>query len=131
MLKACSLCGKIHDAGFDCREKKKEKKKDVSYSENIRKLRSSNKWTDKSLYIRQCANYLCEVCREQGYLNYKGLEVHHIEPIREAPQKAYDNDNLICLCTTHHKQAEAGLISRKYLKKIASKRERNTRPVID
>ena len=35
------------------------------------------------------------------------LETHHIVPIAEAPELAYDVDNLVTLCRRHHEYAES------------------------
>lgn len=86
-------------------------------------MRSSQKWTDKSLEIRERANWLCEVCRDQKEYNYKDLEVHHIEKITERPDLLLDNSNLICLCKFHHKQAEKGILAKEYLRELAERRE--------
>ena len=43
------------------------------------------------------------------YTHYR-LEVHHIEPLETAPDRAFDYTNLITLCRYHHELAEAGTI---------------------
>jgi len=50
-----------------------------------------------------------------GNITYKSLSVHHIEPIKEAPDLKDENSNLITLCDVCHKKAEAGLIDRELL----------------
>lgn len=119
MLRSCSVCGKIHDTRIKCARKRKRKPKERTQANA---LRSTAKWTSKSLEIRERAFNLCEVCRDQGTYTYKNLEVHHIEPLEEQPSLAFDDDNLVCLCATHHKQAESGMISKDYLKKLIEKR---------
>ena len=76
MFKACSKCGKIHPASFECR-------KGVTYTGGAeRGLRSQYKWTQKSKEIRDRANNLCEVCKDKGIYTYDGLEVHHITKVK-------------------------------------------------
>ena len=117
MYKACSRCGRVHDSKYRCYTDNR-----VSNTEES-KLRSSNKWKTKSLEIREKAQHLCEVCRDQGIYTYTGLEVHHIERISDAKHMLLDNDNLICLCVFHHKQADANDLSKEYLRSLAKKRE--------
>lgn len=66
---------------------------------------------------------MCEVCRDQGVYTYDGLEVHHIRKLKDAPDLLLDDRNLICLCTYHHKEADAGRISVDYLTKLVNGRE--------
>lgn len=117
MKKACSKCGQIHDYNFKCQSKR------IYTGGDERKLRSTNKWTQKSLEIRERANWLCEVCREQGIYNHEALEVHHIEKLKDNTEGLLDNLNLVCLCEEHHTQADAGEITKEYLKDLARHRE--------
>lgn len=120
MYKACSRCGKIHDTRYHCTHNKIYQ---VQTTEE-RQLRSTGKWKKKSLDIRTQAQYLCEVCRDQGRLTYEGVEVHHIEKIRARPDLLLDDNNLICLCVDHHRQAEAGVLNKDYLRTLAERRQK-------
>ena len=124
MLKSCSRCGKIHDSNYVCRAGKVWKR----YDQEQRKLRSTNAWKDKSLEIRERANYLCEVCRDQGVFTYDGLEVHHIVKVKDDQSNLLNNFNLICLCVRHHKEADSGELDADYLRKLASIREEKESP---
>lgn len=115
---SCSRCGKIHPKGYVCHVEKKHYK--YSYKESI--LRSKSAWTEKSKQIREDANYLCEVCKDKGIYNYRNIEVHHIEKLKDKPELWLDDDNLICLCKDCHRLADAGMIKKEYLKKIARQR---------
>ena len=117
MYKACSKCGKIHPASYQCSANR------VFTGGAERKLRSKYSWTKKSEEIRERANYLCEVCRVDGVYTYDNLEVHHIVKVRDDESLLLDNENLICLCQEHHKQADNNEISREYLRELARKRE--------
>lgn len=119
MFRSCPYCGRIHKVGEIC---PKKPKRNYNGGEE-RKLRSTSAWTKKSKEIREKAQGLCEVCRDKGIYTYKGLEVHHITKVREDKDKLLDDYNLICLCTEHHKQAESGKLSKKYLRGLAMKRE--------
>lgn len=117
MFKACSRCGKIHDSRYKCNVGK------VYEGGLERNKRSTYAWTEKSKEIRERANHLCEVCRDSGVITYEGIEVHHIVKVRDDASLLLDNNNLICLCQEHHKQADKGLIDVEYLRKLVSKRE--------
>ena len=117
MYKACSRCGKIHDSRFNCNVNK------VFTGGIEREMRSRNVWTKKSQEIRERANYLCEVCRDKGAYTYEGLEVHHIEKIVDRQDMFLDDQNLICLCVEHHKQADRGDLSKDYLRSLVQRRE--------
>ncbi len=114
----CSYCGRIHKAGEKCPAFTR-----IYRGGDERKLRSKYAWTEKSKEIREKANGLCEVCRDNGVYIYKGIQVHHIQKVKDNPSKLLDNYNLICLCDEHHKQADAGKLDADYLRKLAKARE--------
>ena len=120
MFKVCARCGKLHNMNFVC-EAGKQSRRYNGGTERV--LRSSYKWTEKSKEIRERANYLCEVCRAEGVLTYDGLEVHHIIKVKDDNDLLLDNNNLICLCTAHHKQADNNELDRNYLQDLARQRE--------
>ena len=78
--------------------------------------------------MRASAQYLCEVCRDEGRYTYEGLEVHHIEKVKDNKDRLLDDNNLIVLCVKHHKDADAGRLSKDYLKKLAVGRDRENIP---
>ena len=80
-------------------------------------------WKYKSEQIREESKYLCSVCLEEGRYTYDSLEVHHIEPIEENYERRLDDYNLICLCNSHHREAEQNKIDRTYLFELVDKRE--------
>lgn len=122
MLKACSRCGRIHAAG-QCTVKAEKKARNYDRSDNeAYQFRQRAKWKKKSKQIRTDAQYLCEVCRDKKKLVYEGLSVHHIIPLSEDTSIGYEDTNLICLCSQCHELAEAGMIDRDYLRKLATLR---------
>ena len=123
MFKACSRCGKIHDSRFKCNAGK------IFTGGEERKLRSSYDWTKKSKEMRASSNYLCEVCRDEGRYTYEGLEVHHIEKVKDNKDRLLDDNNLIVLCVKHHKDADAGRLDKDYLRKLAENRGREESPM--
>lgn len=122
MLKACSRCGRIHDYNYICSSKIKRKYSDTE--EN--KLRGRYSWKQKREYIKENANYLCEVCRDQGIFTPKPLEIHHITKLKDDPNGLLDNSNLIALCVDHHKQADRGEIDPNYLRRLSNERDKRS-----
>lgn len=120
MYKACPICGGIHPQGAACPQAKKQPKTYRGGKE--RELRNTYKWHKKSEAVREEAQHLCEVCRALGVFVYDSLEVHHIEKVKDNEDLLLDDDNLICLCVKHHKQADAGKISADYLKSLVQRR---------
>ena len=117
---SCSRCGRIHPKGYVCKVGARKKRYRYTYEES--KLRSKGVWTEKSKQIREDANYLCEVCKDKGIYNYRDVSVHHIEKLRDRPDLLIEDTNLICLCKDCHRMADAGMIDKEYLKKLARKR---------
>ena len=117
MFKSCSKCGKIHPKNYQCNVGR------IYSGGDERKLRSKYSWTKKSEEIRERANHLCEVCRDKGIITFKDIEVHHIVKVKDDETLLLDNENLICLCQEHHKQADNGLIEKEYLQRLARLRE--------
>lgn len=111
MLRACSKCGKIHQYNYDCKAGSLPRT-------NEQALRNKSKWHKKSEEIRERSFYLCAICKEQGDYRAKDIEVHHIRKLRDYPEGLLEDDNLICLCIDHHKQADRGLIDPDYLRKL-------------
>ena len=94
-------------------------------------LRRRTSWTNKSKEIRERSKYLCAVCLDQGIARADDdTEVHHITKLRDDPSGLLDDDNLICLCTYHHKQADNGILSADYLRDLAQKRDIVDYPLI-
>lgn len=117
-LVSCSKCGKLHPRGYKCNKGRTYAKTDES------RLRSKYAWTKKANQIKEDAQGLCEVCKAQGVYTYDGLEVHHITKLSENPDGLLEDDNLICLCVYHHKQADSGELDADYLRALAKERSK-------
>lgn len=63
---------------------------------------------------------MCRVCLEQGCITTVKIEAHHIVPLVEDKDLAYDIDNGITLCVKHHKAADRGEIDRGKLRELAA-----------
>lgn len=122
----CAHCGVVK-RGHICPHKKRHYKDGDKQSD---KFRSTKVWQRKREEIKQKSKYLCAVCFEgkhhtMNILNHRNLEVHHIVPLAENYNKRLDNDNLICLCSFHHKMAEKCLITRTELNEMVKWRDKN------
>lgn len=129
MYKSCSRCGKIHDTSYKCEYNKVKPNNRGKYNNTEEyRLRNTHKWHKKAEEIKKDSSYLCSVCYDKGIYNYNSLEVHHIEKIKDEPDRLLDNYNLICLCTKHHKLADNNMIDKEYLFKLAEARELKHNP---
>ena len=125
MLRSCTKCGRIHDINFKCNGGGRL----PQTAEQALRRRTS--WTNKSLEIRERSKYLCAVCLDKGEARADDdTEVHHIRKLRDYPQGLLEDDNLVCLCTLHHKQADNGILSAEYLRELAQKRDIVDYPLI-
>lgn len=114
MLKSCSYCGRIHDSKHQCSSKPKRDNYKITY---IDKFRWTKVWQRKREEIKTRDKYLCQVCLRKLYntqtqYNYIDLEVHHIVPIKANWDRRLDDDNLITLCSYHHKMADSNSIGK-------------------
>ena len=105
------------DEGHICPHRKSRVKQGDRKSDKFRKTKA---WTNKSIEIRQRDRYLCQVClanlyNTMNWLNYKGVEVHHIDKLQENYERRLDERNLISLCSYHHKMADNGEIPKQVL----------------
>lgn len=68
----------------------------------------TRRWRNLRDRIRERDGHLCSECKGNG-LTVAGIDVHHIKPIMEFPELAFNEDNLILLCRPchyKHKQVE-------------------------
>ena len=123
MLKACTYCGRVHDNRIDCPVKRAVQRK-YEKDSLASKTRNKSRWQKTRNYIRERDHQICQLC----FRNYPGtirpyeterLSVHHIVKIEEDASKAFDEDNLITLCRTHHEMADEGRVLQSELVSIA------------
>ena len=113
-LKACAYCGRIHSG--PCEQKPKRSKE----STEITKLRTCRRWGETRQLIYERDHYMCRVCLAQGRITTGKVEAHHIVPLVENKELAYDIDNGITLCVKHHKAADRGEIDRGRLRELVA-----------
>lgn len=70
-------------------------------------------WWSVRRKARKRDGYSCQVCGTGSTEQDRKLDVHHIRPVREfdKPQESHTLDNVITLCRSCHRKAEAGNIS--------------------
>lgn len=114
-LKSCKYCGRIHTTTFDCGQKPKR----VKAATDEVSVRNKYRWQKVRKRVNERDHYMCRTCFARGVINTVGLETHHIVPLVEDADLAYEDDNLITLCVEHHKEADRGVITRAELNGLA------------
>ena len=113
MKRYCTICHKIHDGRC-----KPETRANTAKPEFV-KFRSSAAWQNKREAVRRRDLQCCRVCASLGIINNAELSVHHIVPLDSDWELRLDEENLITLCTAHHRQADAGRIPAAQLRRLA------------
>jgi 5-methylcytosine-specific restriction protein A len=127
MLVSCKFCGLMHRRGHTCPKRINTiRTKENNY---ITRFRSNSTWQRKREEIKKRDQFLCQVCLLDKYFteriyNTKNLEVHHIDSISKKWEKRLQNDNLVTLCSFHHRMADMGEIPKDFLISIVRKREK-------
>lgn len=67
------------------------------YDRHSKKITGTRRWRGLRWQILRRDGFACVRCGARGR-----LEVDHIEPVRSAPERAYDPDNLQSLCPSCH-----------------------------
>ena len=117
MYKSCSRCGRIHPAGQKCTKGRTYR------NDKQRELRARYAWAKKSQDIKDRSHYLCAVCYDMGAITTEDLSVHHIDKLSERADLLLEDENLICLCGKHHRQADKGEIDKDYLRQLVRNRD--------
>ncbi|MGL5327793.1 MAG: HNH endonuclease [Peptostreptococcaceae bacterium] len=126
LKKLCSKCNSVIEINKslcnNCTKKYGSVKKasnklyqETRKDKDIQAIYKSAKWLKVRKLAIQRANGLCEECIKLGNISYV-QDVHHKVPVKDDKSKAYDIDNLICLCRKCHLKAHQDLDrSRAYL----------------
>ena len=114
---SCSRCGRIHPDGYKCSVGRTYR------GGEERKLRARYVWALKAQDIKDRSHYLCAVCKDRGIITTEDLSVHHIEKLAERADLFLEDENLICLCSEHHRQADSGKLDKDYLRQLAQVRD--------
>jgi 5-methylcytosine-specific restriction endonuclease McrA len=62
---------------------------------------NSRTWRNKRKQILKRDNYECQLCKAKGKFA-KGEVVHHVKHLKDRPNLALDDKNLITVCNTCH-----------------------------
>ena len=61
------------------------------------------RWQRKRAAILRRDKYQCQECRRYGRMR-EAKEVHHIKHLKDYPELAFDDNNLISLCSACHRK---------------------------
>ena len=103
MKKACPYCGRIHDKRNECGRAPVRHKR-FSDANN---LRNKGAWKKVKKLANDRDGNMCVLCFLEGAFNVEELETHHIVPINDDPELAYELENLVTVCRRHHEIVEA------------------------
>lgn len=70
-------------------------------NKDAKRFYNSAAWKRLRLLALQRDHYLCQPCLRRGVLT-PADDVHHIEPIEKAPDRALDLDNVESICDACH-----------------------------
>ena len=75
-----------------------------------KKLYNSKTWKNIREIKMRDSNHECERCKSlgetTGYHTGRQLDIHHIKPLEERPDLAYELDNLMVVCKNCHNYLE-------------------------
>ena len=110
-LVSCKYCHKLHKRGTQCSMKPKAKvKRDKDYD----KVYNSYRWKKVGGSVLKDNLYMCAICaRQKGVVPRQATEVHHITYMTENIEGAYDRDNLLPLCSIHHREIHSNNLNNK------------------
>lgn len=130
MKKTCPVCGRIVDRGHKHEAERIQRGRKYKDTKE-RRLRSTIQWQRKRNEIKRRDNGVDQVAINgldgDPYIMAKNLQVHHIEPLEERPDLAFDDENLITVSPRTHELCESGAIPRQVLHDIAKRNNKAVR----
>ena len=109
MKTRCSKCRKLIEYGNrlcdECKSKEVKHNKQFLKDKDAEKLIKSSRWKElrKKILMRDKS---CVLCKQRGQLEYKGLQVHHIEKRTNNKDLAFEPTNLVTVCRVCHEELE-------------------------
>lgn len=70
---------------------------------DVRAFYTSTAWEHKRREILQRDNYECQRCKSRGMFS-RAEVVHHIKHLKDRPDLALDDDNLVSVCARCHNE---------------------------
>lgn len=105
LTRKCTICGRIIPQGSICpclRDRTQEYNKQYK-DQGRREIYDSKRWRSLTKVIAQHANNLDEVERAKGNIVF-GRISHHIIPVSERPDLAFNPDNIIFVSDRTHSE---------------------------
>lgn len=90
---------------------------------NVKKFYKSKEWKKKRKEILKRDNNECQKCKDRGCYS-KAEAVHHIKHLKEIPELALQDENLISLCNSCHNEEHPEKLIKNEPKKIFMNEER-------
>ena len=99
----CNRCGKYIQQGSVCEcEKQARREYEKSYERDS--VIDSYRWKKKREEIKKRDDFMCQRCLIKfNLITVEELEVHHIKSRKDYPELAWDDNNLICICSSCNK----------------------------
>lgn len=73
----------------------------------------TSQWKSKRLAVLKRDHYQCQICRQKIPAKYsKATTVHHIKHLKDVPELALTDSNLISLCEDCHKDMHPELANK-------------------
>ncbi|CEP39694.1 HNH endonuclease [Paraclostridium sordellii] len=121
----CTVCASKREEYLKYKSKKYNADRydrDKVNEDVIRLFYTSTAWKNKRAEIVRRDNNECQICKAL-YKFVPSDDVHHIVPMTKDFSKRLDNNNLISLCSYHHKQVHLHSINNeeqltKYVKQL-------------
>lgn len=112
----------------------KSKKRKYDNTDPTRRIRNSAKWQRKRDEIKRRDGGVDQIAAHgldgDPYIETRNLQVHHIFPLEERPDLAFDDYNLITVSPRTHELAEKNIIPRETLKAIAISNTKHQRDLM-
>ena len=109
MKTRCNDCRKLIDYGNslcdECKPKRIKLNKKGLKDKQAEKMIKSNRWKKVRAEVLR-RDKCCVLCLKNKYIEYRGLQVHHIIKRTDDMSLAYEPNNLVTVCRKCHEQLE-------------------------
>lgn len=101
-LYACSICGRIHQRGYVC-EQKRKRNYDYKKDREDTGIYKSGLWDKARANILEQYHHICLYSFYVEQKTVKATDVHHIIELNDNSSLAFNEDNLIPLSKEKHR----------------------------
>ena len=109
MKTRCRRCRKLIDFKNtfcdDCKAIITKERKTGLKNKNVEATTKSSRWKSLRMKIIQ-RDKCCVLCLKRGYIEYRGLQVHHLVKRVDDETLIYDPNNLVTVCRNCHEELE-------------------------